>query len=312
MCEKYPALRYTQEMWDDCKNGVWTVECPSWKEYVRTVEEYREYRYVWRGQSSEKPLLPSIYRDKEPKRHEIDQHLLHFRRNLPTGGALAEFLERAQEESRPEFTKALSQYRNMIHPHEVDIDPTNDVEDFIAYVYWAIGQHYGLETPILDWTHDPYTALFFAFCKKKEKHSNRVVFGLAEKSRRLLQKRGATKRYVEFLDALYFVETLSNADGIPQDIRKGVRAMFCRIKAQKGLFTRTLYKESIEQYARKCYREHREKEGEIVFLIKIVIPDDIREDVLRELEEKGISYKAVYPDVQGAALHANLKLERSP
>ena len=86
--------------------------------------------------------------------------------------------------------------------------------------------------------------------------------------------------------------------------------MFGRINAQEGQFTRTLHNEDIEEQVKKVYVEFkRRRKKEIVFLIKILIPDGVREDFLEELEGMGITYKTMYPDLQGAALDCNLKFK---
>lgn len=313
MGEKYPALRYSDDVEGIFKNGVWNIECDSWIGFEDRIEQFKglKYKYVWRGQSCEKTLKPSIYRDSTPNYTIIRQHLYQFRKDMPRGDALEQFLERAKKERTPEFEEALSKYYNMIHPKSDDNDPKENYEkDFIDDIYWAIGQHHGLKTPFFDWTKDPYKALFFAFCERKEKDDKRVVLGLAEKSRRLLAKRQQTKRYIEFLANLGFVETVLCSSDSPTDVNERIGQMFARIKAQEGLFTRTLYNEDIEEYIKKYYSKFKKRPMEkIVFLIKILIPDGVREDFLEKLEGKKITYKTMYPDLQGAALHCNLKLK---
>jgi hypothetical protein len=262
---------------------------------------------VWRGQSCEKPILPIIYRGHNiPDDKNIEKHLNQFRKDMPGVDALDQQLKKRTKV----FEEALSEYYNMIHPKSDDNDPKENYEkDFIEDIYWAIGQHHGLKTPLLDWTKDPYKALFFAFCERKEKDDKRVVFGLAEKSRLLLEKRQQTKRYIEFLANLGFVETFLGKPDSSTNIKEWIGQMFGRINAQKGLFTRTLYNEDIEEHIKKCYSVYKKRRREeIVFLIRILIPNGVREDFMEKLEGKEITYKTMYPDLQGAALHCNLKL----
>jgi hypothetical protein len=308
MGEKYPALRYSGNMGGDFEYGVWTIECDSWKEFENRIEEYKNYAYIWRKQRSIEALLPTIYRGHNPDNKSIEEHLSQFKKDMPEAGTLEGFLERLKKERPRELGQDLSEYLNMILPDRND--PKEKYEkDFIDDIYWAIGQHHGLKTRLFDWTKEPYKALFFAFCKRKEKDDKRVVFGLAEKSRLLLNKGQQTKRYIEFLANLGFVKKVLCSYDNPIDIKERIGQMFKRIQAQDGLFTRTLYNQDIEKYIKKCYNTYKERRNEeIVFLIKILIPDGVREDFLEKLEGKGITYKTMYPDLQGAVLHCNLKL----
>lgn len=314
MGQKYPALEYSDKMWEDSKNGVLTVECDSWKGFKRRIQEYTQYKYVWRGQRCEKPLLPSIYRGcKRPDGEKIKQHLNRFKKDMPWAGALEQFLKQARELKTKAFREAFGNFRKMVDPQNGYSDKSNE-EDFFNYIYWAIGQHHELETPLLDWTRDPYKALFFALCEGKEKDGKRVVFGLAEKSRRLVYKKKAQpkKRYTELLGNLDFVRTILDSPDSPSSLKERITPMFARIAKQSGIFTRSPRKEDVETHARRCYKCFKERDNEtIVFLIKILIPDRVRKLFLQKLEDKEISYKKMFPDLQGAALHCNLKLELS-
>lgn len=313
MGEKYPALQYSDALFENCKTGVWTIECNSWKEFEDKIEEYKrkKYRYIWRGQSCDLPLLPSIYRDGKPDNKRIKKHLRQFRKDMPWATDMEEFLERAKKEKTKEFEKALSEYYKMVNPKPNAKDPKeNYVEDFINDIYWAIGQHHGLKTPLLDWTTDPYKALFFAFCATEDKNSKRIVFGLAEKSRRLLKKTMRTKRYIEFLNNLNFVQTILDSFDSPYGFKERIGSMFRRIERQNGIFTHSLYTENVEEHAKRCY-DYCKRHGkeEIVFILRIMIPDRVRKKFLEKLEGKKITYKTMYPDLLGAALHCNLKLD---
>lgn len=160
---------------------------------------------------------------------------------------------------------------------------------------WGLGQHYGLPTPMLDWTKDPYTAAYFAFFKKSSscQTENRAIFALS-KSLRLLIAKPINAKFVEFIDY--------GKEGYDETQNE-------RLEAQDGMFTKALNGRDIEvnvlkftdKILEKRKKQEKQYEEEII-LIKILIPDTERDVCLNDLKKKEESktYIKLFPDYAGA------------
>jgi hypothetical protein len=45
--ERYPALRYSDSMWEDYKNGIWIAECDSLEGFEDRIEELKKISINW-------------------------------------------------------------------------------------------------------------------------------------------------------------------------------------------------------------------------------------------------------------------------
>ena len=158
--------------------------------------------------------------------------------------------------------------------------------------WWALGQHFGLATPLLDWTRSPFAAAYFAFELNADPTDYRAVYGLDQNAVRrrnddLLEGESLEKgrpRVVEFIDPM-------------SDENQ-------RLVSQGGLFTRAPVGISIERWVAQ------EFEGSpATVLLKIEIPDQDRPMCLRTLERMNINHLSLFPDLSGASRYTNLKLE---
>lgn len=166
--------------------------------------------------------------------------------------------------------------------------PLND-----QYDAFALGQHNGLATPLLDWTTSPYVALFFAFANNVPDDSTdtRTVFCLNEERVREIDKTIGADPWVE--DVIDFHRPLS-------DENPG-------LVSQSGLFTVSTGVTDIETWVRRNWRD--DPSGTKAVLIKVQIPNNDREECLKALNKMNINYASLFPDIQGACKHTNMMLE---
>lgn len=269
--EKYKKLECRD--FNDFKNknynkNVLTLNLNSWDEFCNVARKFKKYPdYIWRGQRREDFELKSSF----------DRYLK---------GKLPNINNRQRE-----LYRIFNNFKRRLE------DLPNKKSGITEDEIWAIGQHYGLPTPLLDWTECPYIAAYFAFCEKSRKKltKNRVIFALNRAAKLLVKKTKdpkskkvlSSKRFVEFPD-------LENKENKLDEMQNE------RLKKQKGKFAKALNGDDIKINVERFWLKEKYK-GKI-FLAKILIPDtaEIRDECIKFLESKKITHGTLFPDFAGA------------
>lgn len=148
---------------------------------------------------------------------------------------------------------------------------------------WALGQHYQMKTPLLDWSKSFFIALYFAF----ESHGN-------------INNKDEEYRVIYVLN-----EFLFNQIKIEPNLKIGNR-----INAQKGVFTKKLSYELEDSIERKNI--YSEEGGIPIYnLSKIIISSELRTDVLNYLSEINIDSTTIYPDLFGKIKNCELGIDNA-
>ena len=152
---------------------------------------------------------------------------------------------------------------------------------------WAIGQHLGLKTPLIDWTRSFLIALFFAFHKEKTETKYRCVYRLLENLLKIDDKHK------------YIVNPKMDHYG--------------RLTSQKGLFTywgidfhiRSLLIVVDNVPSSSLSKDTKQRR----IITKYYISNELRKDILNYIEKYGITEDSIYPDLSGIINKANSDLK---
>lgn len=238
------------------KNGICTIKIPKWEDFISFLHKNivrPTQGLIWRGQRrAEWGLIPSLDRitpngDVGFRKAIYEFHLNNF--------------------------KYASRGRTLINPQFIN----NEDE------WWALGQHYGLATPLLDWSLSPYVAAYFAFVEPDPDANYRAIYSL---NRDKIQNENPCGNEVKFINPL----TDYNS----------------RIVNQSGLFTQTSIYFNLEDWIKETFNEL----NDTPILTKILIPNSERFSCLDSLNLMNINHLTLFPDLHGAAIQCNSKLER--
>lgn len=239
-------------------------ECEKWEDFYQFIQSNLDYRhFIWRGQADSswllEPTLDRLLKKQGKKNNDklISEHLKRFK-----------YATRGRRGNNPP-----------------NLSTEND--------WWALGQHNGLATPLLDWTRSPYVAAYFAYLSGEvSKIENRAVFGISQSS---IQKKSdsiqANDKNNPRPPIIEFIEPLSDENA--------------RLVNQNGLFTRSPAGVDMESWMKSNFKDEKDD----ILIWKILLPDSERETALRSLNRMNINHLSLFPDLYGASKFVNIDLE---
>jgi hypothetical protein len=161
--------------------------------------------------------------------------------------------------------------------------------------WWALGQHFGLATPLLDWTRAPFAALYFAFEEMStQSECSRAIYALDEDAVSAKADEVANGPSIEKgrLPIVEIVDPMSDENQ--------------RLVSQGGCFTRAPIGTSIERWVAQAFEG-----SDNPILVRIELPNTDRLGCLQALNRMNINHLSLFPDLSGASRSTNLKLEIS-
>jgi len=273
--------------WSTIGKGYGQVKLSSWKDFPDFVyKEMLDYEmYIWRGQRCDNWGLQStldrlIEKAKIAKTKRWNFKILH-----------------------------LEQFKYAVRGRRGSNPPVITDEN----EWWALGQHHGLATPLLDWTTSPFAAAYFAFINQGNSQTrNRAVYAISkpiieDRVKELISIEEAENRKErEDMDSGKKPKGFLSYAQLSIPVKPQVEFIrpFSdenqRLVNQGGLFTRAPQGKPLDTWVTENIDDFSNT------LIKILIPNKERTECLKTLNRMNINHLTLFPDVYGASKFCNL------
>lgn len=244
---------YILEKYEDNYQSIFqSVKIDTWEQlewlFKETFNQQKNGYYIFRGQKNcHWKLISSLERETKNK------------------SIIEDYFNLFREKSRGKIKEQLLLKKSL---------ETEDIREL-----WAVGQHMGLKTPLLDWTKSLFVSLFFAFEDKENNSPYRAIF---------------------CIDA----NVLDMGEMYVGDIFEPISDPYGRLTAQKGLFMTNQVIPKLQKYMNRDSTITN-----IKIARKYFITNKLREEVLEYLKFLGIELETIYPDLEGVIKAINKELE---
>lgn len=231
------------------EDGCYVVRIKSVKEYASfIVANFAQPDYVFRGQKDAvwepESSFQRLSQGAKITQEDLRKHLINFR-----------FAARSCKETN---LRGLSENE-----------------------WWALGQHFGLCTPLLDWTRSNWVALYFAFRNIQTKCQNRAVY-VINLTEICNESNIKTRTKVEIIDS---TEAFYNP----------------RLTNQAALLLKLPIQQTFSKWVKSNFKGWKK-----VILCKIIIPNKYVEYCHRDLNRMNINEVSLFANLESAGHYANI------